>query len=211
MKTLSSVFNTQADFSSFGLVISSEIFSHDEVNLMNSDTQELYHKDQKQWLMQVARGNASALFFDLSDPTGRSKAIRKAVSYLGRRPEITETLGANPTITAVQLRLTPANPVSYIPWHVDIELHSEARVKAMVYLTNVHVNSGAFAYVPGSHRPDSPALWAPKNKSQMQGHCLLTGPPGTVIFFDPKGWHTMMANRSGVSRHALIVEFAETH
>ena len=56
------------------------------------------------------------------------------------------------------------------------------------------LQSGEFAFVPGSHKPESGSCFLPQHNNRMPGHRALPGTAGTAIAFNSSGLHTVMAN-----------------
>ena len=67
------------------------------------------------------------------------------------------------------------------------------------------VDEGAFAYVPGSHLPDSGPYPLVRALGTMPGHRVCEGDAGTAILFNSYGLHTSMVNRSRRPRRSIIL------
>tara|TARA_Y100000588_G_scaffold281383_1_gene298433 strand:- start:226 stop:567 length:342 start_codon:yes stop_codon:yes gene_type:complete len=78
-------------------------------------------------------------------------------------------------------------------------------MKVQIYLDDVSEDGGAFAYVPGSHRPDVGPCPRYHRLEFMPGHIVIPGKAGDAILFNSYGWHTSMKNKTQEPRKSIIL------
>lgn len=160
------------------------------------------------WLAGVAAGRTPPGFCDLPEPLSRDGVFLDLAdhpSYYGTLKELT---GGDLIFLGLSARLLPPSPVSYTGWHPD-DLHSgpPMLLKVQIYVDGVDSREGAFAFVPGSHRPGSGPYPYVARLDSMPGHKVIPGKAGTAVIFDAFGWHTAWSNRGARPRKSVILTY----
>lgn len=157
------------------------------------------------WLEQVVQGTAPAAFFDIPAPLSRDEVFLGLVddpAWYGHLQAFTEN---RVTFIQPQFRTVPPSPLSYVGWHYDVPRSNPLHLKVQIYLDDVSRDEGAFAYVPGSHHPDSGPYPLVGDLESMPGHRVFEGAAGSAILFNSYGLHTSMVNRSRRPRRSIIL------
>ena len=157
------------------------------------------------WLEGVSQGTRPAAFFDIPDPLSRDPLFLDLVDHPSWYGHLMAFTGGQATFVGPQFRTLPPAPLSYVGWHYDIPRSTPLHLKVQIYLDPVSRREGAFAYVPGSHRPDSGPYPLVAEPEAMPGHRLFEGEAGTAVLFNSYGLHTSMANRSRQGRRSIIL------
>ena len=108
----------------------------------------------------------------------------------------------------------PHTAKTHADWHHDVGLRgvyhpmSILMVKVFYLLSDVELNSGGTAMIPGSHRLPMdfqfPRVDDPK---QMPGISQMTGKAGTAYMFNGRVYHAAVNNESDHVRHVLIYNY----
>ena len=159
------------------------------------------------WLAEVEAGTQPAAFFDIPEIETMNKedAFLDLVDHPSYYGLLLDFIGDDMIFIAPQIRTVPLSPVSYVPWHPDTAHDKPLHVKVQVYIDDVNPDSGAFAFVPGSHKPDAGPYPHVRLQETMPGHKILAGAAGTAIMFNTYGWHTSMNNRTSTARKSIIL------
>lgn len=162
-----------------------------------------------QWLDGVARGTAPAAYFDLPDPLAADPLFLDLVDHPSYYGLLMEFTGDQLLFLGPQFRTLPPSPLSYVGWHYDVERSNPLHLKVQLYLSDVGQDEGAFAYVPGSHRPDAGPYPLVRRLESMPGHRVFPGRAGDAVLFNSYGVHTSMVNRTTRPRKSIILIYEQ--
>ena len=161
------------------------------------------------YLQRIERGEAIATFYDIANPLEKDDVFIDIVdhpSYYGHLKAFTDNkvifLGPQP-------RSVPPWVLSYTGWHPDVPKTNPLHIKVQIYVNDVAHGAGEFAYVPGSHRPESGPYSRVKNSDAMPGHKRFAGKAGTAIMFNAAGWHVAMDNKTRAFRKSIILIYEQ--
>ena len=157
------------------------------------------------WLEAVADGTQPAAFFDIPRPLARESTFLDLVDHPAWYGHLQAFTQNRVTFIQPQFRTVPPSPLSYVGWHYDVPRSNPLHLKVQIYLDDVSRDEGAFAYVPGSHLPDSGPYPLVTDLATMPGHRVYEGSAGSAIIFNSYGMHTSMVNRSPRPRRSIIL------
>jgi len=109
-----------------------------------------------------------------------------------------EYIGCEPLLTSVTLWLDPVFEGTYAAHVYHYDNDGPKFVKFFVYLTDVDTDSGAHAFIQGSHPHRKPAQFGragpqPREKliaySGAENELIFTGPAGLILAEDTAGFH----------------------
>ena len=164
-------------------------------------------EDKPEWLDEVAVGTLPGAFFDIQRPLERDEAFVKLADHPSYVDLLVAFLGEDHVFQGAQVRTLPSSPVSYVGWHPDFSPDKPKSIKLQLYVEDVPADGGAFAFVPGSHKPDADPYPVYDVLTDMPGHLVFAGAAGTAILFDNHGWHTSMMNTTQVPRKSIILSY----
>ena len=157
------------------------------------------------WLLAVERGECAATFYDIPKPLEKNPRFIDLVDH----PRFYDCLKAfthdELIFLGPQFRTVPPWPLSYTGWHPDVAQTNPLHIKIQIYVEDVELNGGEFAYVPGSHKPEAGPYPRVKQLEAMPGHKRFPGKAGTAIMFNSYGWHVAMDNHTNVPRKSIIL------
>ncbi len=162
-----------------------------------------------QWLEGVARGTAPVAYFDLPNPLGDEPLFIDLVDHASYYGLLMDLTGGELLFLGPQFRTLPPSPLSYVGWHYDVERKNPLHLKVQLYLSEVGPDQGAFAYVPGSHRPDAGPYPLVRRLESMPGHRVFFGKAGDAVLFNSYGMHTSMVNRTAQPRKSIILIYEQ--
>ncbi len=175
--------------------------------------QEVFEREcrnsKEAWLEGVAKGRSPAAHFDIPSPFDRDDAFIDLIDHSGWYPYLMEFTSEELIILAPQVRTVPAQPISYVGWHPDVPQSSPLHIKVQVYVDDCPAEQGAFAYVPGSHKPGVGPCPKPRPLDSMPGCTVLPGKAGDAVIFNSYGWHTAMENRTLRPRKSIILIYEQ--
>ncbi len=157
------------------------------------------------WLEAVTAGTRPGAFFDIPDPLARHEMFLDLVDHPAWYGHLQAFTEGRVTFIQPQFRTVPPSPLSYVGWHYDIPRSNPLHLKVQIYLDDVNRDEGAFAYVPGSHHPDSGPYPLVSDLETMPGHRVYEGGAGTALVFNSHGMHTSMVIRSPRPRRSIIL------
>lgn len=157
------------------------------------------------WLEAVADGTRPAAFFDIPNPLAQNRLFLGLVDHPNWYGHLQAFTESRVTFIQPQFRTVPPSPLSYVGWHFDVPRSNPLHLKVQIYLDDVLRDEGAFAYVPGSHLPDSGPYPLVRDLATMPGHRVYEGEAGNAIIFNSYGMHTSMVNRSRRPRRSIIL------
>ncbi len=158
-----------------------------------------------QWLEGVAAGTAPAAYFDIPDPLEQDEAFSELVDHPSYYGLLMDFTGEELLFLGPQFRTLPPSPLSYVGWHYDVERTNPLHLKIQLYLSDVGEGEGAFAYVPGSHKPGAGPYPLVRRLESMPGHKVCYGRAGTALLFNSYGIHTSMVNKTRAPRKSIIL------
>ena len=161
--------------------------------------------DKPAWLEGIAAGTRPAGFFDIPNALQEDDIFIDLVdhpSYYGLLQDFTDD---NLIFLAPQVRLLPPTPSAYVGWHPDVPHSNALHIKVQIYVEDVGLDQGAFAFVPRSHKPGAGLYSRNGQLDSMPGHKAFLAPAGTAIMFNSYGWHTAMLNKSTKPRKSIIL------
>lgn len=157
-----------------------------------------------EWLERIETGEGSPTFYDIPNILEKDEIFVDLVdhpSYYGHLMEFTDN---DILFIGPQARTVPMLPISYTGWHQDVSATNPLHIKVQVYVNDVD-GEGAFAFVPGSHRPGSGPYPTVQRLQSMPGHRVFAGKAGTAVMFNAHGYHTAMDNPRGAPRKSIIL------
>jgi hypothetical protein len=157
------------------------------------------------WLKGVAQGTRPAAYFDIPDPMARDDLFIDLVDHPSYYELLMDFTGGQLLFLFAQFRTVPASPLSYVGWHYDVPRANPLHLKVQLYLNDVGPDQGAFAYVPGSHKPGAGPYQSVRRLESMPGHRAFYGRAGTALLFNSYGMHTSMVNRGTSARKSIIL------
>ncbi|MDA0746197.1 MAG: phytanoyl-CoA dioxygenase family protein [bacterium] len=160
--------------------------------------------DKPAWLEGIATGVRPAAHFDIPNPLVDDEVFIDLVDHPSWYGLLMDFAEEDLIFLAPQVRTLPVSPVSYVGWHPDVPHTTPLHMKVQIYVEDVSVDGGAFAYVPGSHKPDVSCPHV-QRLDEMPGHQVFPGKAGTAILFNSYGWHTSMINRTQRPRKSIIL------
>ena len=164
---------------------------------------------KEEWLKGVASGKRPAAHYDIPKPFERDDAFIDIVDHPSWYPYLMAFSHGKLIILAPQVRTVPAQPISYVGWHPDVPQSSPLHMKVQIYVDDCPAERGAFAYVPGSHKPGVGSCPKPRPLDSMPGCKVLPGKAGDAIIFNSYGWHTAMENRTLNPRKSIILIYEQ--
>jgi hypothetical protein len=164
-------------------------------------------QDKAAWLDELAIGTQPGAFFDIQQPLERDPVFAALAEHPSYVDLLRAFLGKNYIFQGIQIRTLPPSPVSYVGWHPDYDPDTPKHIKLQIYVEDVAADGGAFAFVPGSHKPDAGPYAVYDVLEDMPGHLVFPGTAGTAILFDNHGWHTSMVNTTSVPRKSIILSY----
>ena len=164
-------------------------------------------EDKAEWLDDVAVGTRPGAFFDIQRPLERDEAFVRLADHPSYVDLLVACLGEDHLFQGAQVRTLPPSPVSYVGWHPDFSHDEPQHIKLQIYVEDVPADGGAFAFVPGSHKPDAGPYPVYDVLADMPGHIVFAAAAGTAILFDNHGWHTSMINTTQVPRKSIILSY----
>ena len=163
------------------------------------------------WLEDVEAGIRPGAFFDIPKPLEQDDAFIDLADHSSYFGCLVDFLGEDLIFWGPQVRTLPLSPVSYIGWHPDMPHTKPQSIKVQIYVNDVPEDGGAFAFIPGSHKPDAGPYPKVQQLDKMPGHKVFPGRAGTAILFNIYGWHTSMINRTLVPRKSIILGYGVRH
>ena len=157
------------------------------------------------WLEEIAKGTRPAAHFDIPNPLERDDVFIDLVDHPVWYPYLMDFADGELILLGPQVRTLPAQPISYVGWHSDVPHTTPLHMKVQIYLEDVPADGGAFAYVPGSHKPGAGSCPRPTPLDAMPGHRVFPGQAGDAILFNSYGWHTSMINTTSTPRKSIIL------
>ena len=157
------------------------------------------------WIEGIADGSRPAGYFGLPDPLSRGAEFVDLCDHPSWYGYLQDFADGDVVLLAPQVRVVPPSPISYTGWHPDVPTGHVLHMKVQVYVDDAPTDGGAFAYVPGSYRPDTGPYPRVRDQAAMPGHKVLPGAAGTAILFSAYGWHTSMVNRTDTPRRSIIL------
>lgn len=162
-------------------------------------------RSRSEWIDRVEAGEQSAMYFDIPKPLEKDPVFMTLVDHPSWYGLLMDFSGDDLIFLAPQVRTVPPSPMSYIGWHPDVPHTTPLHMKVQIYLNDVGPGEGAFAYVPGSHKPGAGPYPTHHRMDSMPGHRIFTGRAGTAILFNSYGWHTAMLNETPTPRKSIIL------
>lgn len=164
------------------------------------------------WLENVAAGHQSSAYVDIPNPFEQDEAFLNITDHSSTVGILRDFLGEDMLARGMTARAVPQSPISYVGWHPDMHRSSfPLHIKVQIYVNDVGVDRGAFAYVPGSQKADAGPYPRVKRLDAMPGVKPLPGKAGTAVIFNCYGWHTSLINRTVVPRKSLISSYCVFH
>lgn len=158
-----------------------------------------------EWLTAVERGETAATYYDIPGPLEKEKRFIDLVDHSAYYDCLKAFTDDDLLFLGPQFRTVPLWPLSYTGWHPDVPHTNPLHIKVQIYVNDVEPGGGAFAYVPGSHKPDAGPYTGVKQLEAMPGHRTFPGKAGTAILFNSYGWHVAMDNHTGVPRKSILL------
>jgi hypothetical protein len=160
---------------------------------------------KEDWLQGVAKGSQPASYFDIPNPLEKDDIFIDIVDHPSWYGLLMDFADDDLIFLAPQVRTVPLSPISYVGWHPDVPHTRPLHMKVQIYLDDVTDDGGAFAYVPGSHKPNVGPCPTYQRLECMPGHIVIPGKAGTAILFNSYGWHTSMENKTQEPRNSIIL------
>ena len=159
------------------------------------------------WLARVAAGAAAPSFYDFPGALKKDDAFLELADHPSYYGCLKAFCDGAPILQDVGPRIVPLSPLSYTSWHADTPQSRPLHIKIQIYLSDMAQGGGEFAFLPGSHRPDSGPSENPSRQEDMPGMVRFAGKAGTAIMFSCYGWHTALDNDGIVARKSIICTY----
>ena len=157
------------------------------------------------WLDRVDAGQVPASFYDIPDPFDKDEIFVNLIDHPSYYGYLMAFTGDDLVLLGPQVRTVPPGPVCYSGWHPDVPHSNPLHIKVQIYVNDVELRAGEFAYIPGSHKSDAGPYSSTTRLEAMPGHKRFPGKAGTAIMFNSYGWHTAMDNYTETPRKSLIL------
>lgn len=184
-----------------------QAFEDDDLRRLQSAFDRCAAAAKADWLEGVAEGTKPGAHFDIPNPVEQDPAFAELAEHPAYYGLIGDFLGESVAFQGAQVRTLPPSPVSYVGWHPDVGHDKPQHMKVQIYVEEVTLDGGAFAFVPGSHKPDAGGYPVYDRLEEMPGHIVLPGVAGTAILFNNYGWHTSMINSTSRPRKSIILSY----
>ena len=194
-----------------GCLVVDDAYCGDDLRRLQAAFVRCAAKAKLRWLEEVATGTQPGAFFDIPQPLQQDEAFIGLADHPGYFGLLQDLLGENLVFHSAQVRTLPVSPVSYVGWHPDNSHDQPQSVKVQIYVDDVPADGGAFAFVPGSHKPEAGPYELMAALDRMPGHKVFPGKAGTAILFNTYGWHTSMINCTSEPRRSIILIYSEAH
>ena len=165
---------------------------------------------KEDWLNRIETGQSPGTFYDIPDPFAKDEIFIDLVDYPSYYGSLMTFTDDQLILLGPQVRTLPPWPVSYTSWHSDVPFSNPLHIKVQIYVHDVLPGSGEFAFVPGSHKPDSGRYSKVNRSKSMPGHKAFPGQAGTAIAFNSHGWHTSMDNQTDAIRKSIILIYEKS-
>jgi hypothetical protein len=128
----------------------------------------------------------------------RVPAVQRLITDAGLAQIAQEYVGCEPILTSVTLWLDPVYAGTYAAHVYHYDNDGPSFVKFFIYLTDVDAESGAHAFIQGSHPHGKPAQFGragPRPREQLidyygvENELIFTGPAGLILAEDTAGFH----------------------
>ncbi|HIG56688.1 MAG TPA: hypothetical protein EYQ18_22445 [Candidatus Handelsmanbacteria bacterium] len=190
-----------------GYVVVEGALQGDDLRRLQAAFDRCAAQDKAAWLDELALGTQSGAFFDIQQPLERDRVFAALADHPSYVDLLMDFLGEDHVFQGIQIRTLPPSPVSYVGWHPDYAPDTPQHIKLQIYVEDVPADGGAFAFVPGSHKPDAGPYPVYDDLEDMPGHLVFSGAAGTAILFDNHGWHTSMVNTTSLPRKSIILSY----
>lgn len=190
-----------------GYLVVARAYAGDDLQRLRAAFDRCAAEAKPRWLEGVAAATQPGGFFDIPRPLEQDDAFNGLACHPGYYGLLVGLLGEDLVFRGAQVRTLPLSPVSYVGWHPDIPFDQPQHIKVQIYVDDVPVEGGPFAFVPGSHKPDAGPFELTGGLETMPGHKVFPGPAGTAILFNTYGWHTSMINRTDKPRRSIILAY----
>ena len=160
---------------------------------------------KEDWLERIAKGEATATFYDLPNPLEKDDIFIDLVDHPSWIDLLQRFTDGELLFLGPQVRTVPPWPLSYTGWHPDVGKDNPLHIKVQIYVEDVAPGTGEFGYVPGSHKRDSGPYTRPNWNESMPGHKTFPAKAGTAIAFNSHGWHTAMDNGGAVRKSIILI------
>jgi len=160
---------------------------------------------KEEWLDRIARGEATATFYDIPDPLEKDEIFIDLVDHPSWYDLLNSFTEGELLFIGPQVRTVPPWPLSYTGWHPDVGPDNPLHIKVQVYVEDVEPGTGEFGFVPGSHKPGSGPYFRPHLQTSMPGLKTFAGRAGTAVLFNSYGWHTAMDNGGAVRKSIILI------
>ena len=194
-----------------GYLVVENAFEGEDLKRLQAAFDRCAEEAKPEWLEEVEAGTRPGAFFDIPKPLEKEDAFIDLADHSTYFGLLVDLLGEDLVFKGCQVRTLPLSPVSYVGWHPDVPHTKPQHIKVQIYVEDVPEDGGAFAYVPGSHKPEVGRYPVVHRLEDMPGHQVFPGKAGTAILFSTYGWHTSMVNRTQAPRKSIIVGFGAWH
>lgn len=188
-----------------GYLIFEKAISGDQLQRLQQAFDFWSEKCKPQWLERVEAGETSATYYDIPSPLEKDEVFIDLVDHPSYYGYLMEFADNDLIFLAPQVRTVPPWPLSYTGWHPDVPHTNPLHMKVQVYVNDVEPQTGEFAYVPGSHKPNAGPYSRVIRPESMPGHKTFPGKAGAAILFNSYGWHTAMDNYTPKPRKSIIL------
>ena len=165
---------------------------------------------KEDWLNRIETGQSAGTFYDIPDPFAKDEIFIDLVDHPSYYGALMSFTNDQLILLGPQVRTVPPGPISYSSWHPDVPFSNPLHIKVQIYVHDVLPESGEFAFVPGSHKPNSGPYPKVKRSKSMPGHQAFPSKAGTAIVFNSYGWHTSMDNHTNVARKSIILIYEKS-
>ena len=160
---------------------------------------------KEDWLNRIETGQSACTFYDIPDPFAKDEIFIDLVDHPSYYGALMSFTNDQLILLGPQVRTVPPGPISYSSWHPDVPFSNPLHIKVQIYVHDVLPESGEFAFVPGSHKPNSGPYPKVKRSKSMPGHKAFPSKAGTAIVFNSYGWHTSMDSQTDAIRKSIIL------
>jgi len=188
-----------------GILCLPSAIEEDELRRLQQAFDRCAAEAKAEWLEGIAKGTRPAAHFDIPNPLEKDDVFIDLIDHHSWYGLLMAFADEDLILLGPQVRTLPVHPISYVGWHPDVPHTTPLHIKVQIYVDDVPEDGGAFAYVPGSHKPDVGSCPVVRPLDSMPGYRVYAGKAGDAVLFNSYGWHTSMVNRTLKPRKSILL------